>query len=135
MVGLGVGVMSSYVRKNDYARANAKMDPYALKAWCWKVLADANEARRTGRGLGERAIVPAETEPRAGTHALDGLHRPPRSARVEHGMAAVHVAMVAHVEHGMAAVAVAQPLRGAGRGMPRALLLGPARLGELAPPS
>ncbi len=32
-------------RKNDYARANAKMDPYALKAWYWKVLADANEAR------------------------------------------------------------------------------------------
>jgi HTH-type transcriptional regulator/antitoxin HigA len=32
-------------RKNDYARANAKMDPYALTAWCWKVLADANEAR------------------------------------------------------------------------------------------
>ncbi len=31
-------------RKNDYARANAKMDPYALKAWCWKVLADANES-------------------------------------------------------------------------------------------
>lgn len=31
-------------RKNDYARANAKMDPYALKAWCWKVLADASEA-------------------------------------------------------------------------------------------
>ena len=32
-------------RKNDYARANAKMDAYALKAWCWKVLAEANEAR------------------------------------------------------------------------------------------
>jgi len=32
-------------RKNDYARANAKSDPYALKAWCWKVLADATEAR------------------------------------------------------------------------------------------
>src|SRR5436309_2825272 len=32
-------------RKNDYARANAKMDPYALRAWCWKVLADASEAR------------------------------------------------------------------------------------------
>src|SRR5712692_3736622 len=32
-------------RKNDYARANAKTDPYALKAWCWKVLADANETR------------------------------------------------------------------------------------------
>jgi hypothetical protein len=25
--------------------ANAKMDPYAVKAWCWKVLADANEVR------------------------------------------------------------------------------------------
>jgi HTH-type transcriptional regulator / antitoxin HigA len=32
-------------RKNDHARANAKMDPYALQAWCWKVLADANETR------------------------------------------------------------------------------------------
>jgi len=30
-------------RKNDHLRANAKMDPYALKAWCWKVLATANE--------------------------------------------------------------------------------------------
>jgi len=32
-------------RKSDHARANAKMDLYALKAWCWKVLADANESR------------------------------------------------------------------------------------------
>ena len=32
-------------RKSDHARANAKTDPYALKAWCWKVLSDANEAR------------------------------------------------------------------------------------------
>src|SRR5258708_35363160 len=32
-------------RKNDHTRANAKMDPYALKAWCWKVLAEANEPR------------------------------------------------------------------------------------------
>ena len=23
-------------RKNDHLRANAKMDPYALKAWCWR---------------------------------------------------------------------------------------------------
>ena len=26
-------------RKNDQLRASAKMDPYALKAWCWQVLA------------------------------------------------------------------------------------------------
>ncbi len=32
-------------RKNDHLRANAKMDPYALKAWCWKVLATANDSR------------------------------------------------------------------------------------------
>ena len=29
-------------RKNDHVRMNAKMDPYALKAWCWQVLAKAN---------------------------------------------------------------------------------------------
>ena len=32
-------------RSNDHARANAKTDPYALKAWCWQVLARANEDR------------------------------------------------------------------------------------------
>jgi HTH-type transcriptional regulator/antitoxin HigA len=32
-------------RKSDLARANAKADAYALRAWCWKVLADANETR------------------------------------------------------------------------------------------
>ena len=29
--------------KNDHLRVNAKMDPYALKAWCWQILARANE--------------------------------------------------------------------------------------------
>jgi HTH-type transcriptional regulator/antitoxin HigA len=32
-------------RKSDHARANAKTDPYGLKAWCWKVLADASDNR------------------------------------------------------------------------------------------
>src|SRR5215470_14327919 len=32
-------------RKNNLSRANAKMDPYALKAWCWEVLAQANAKR------------------------------------------------------------------------------------------
>ncbi len=36
---------AAFYRRNDHARANAKTDPYALKAWCWKVLADANETR------------------------------------------------------------------------------------------
>ncbi|HXV59310.1 MAG TPA: ImmA/IrrE family metallo-endopeptidase [Vicinamibacteria bacterium] len=32
-------------RKSPQARTNAKTDSYALKAWCWKVLADANKER------------------------------------------------------------------------------------------
>jgi HTH-type transcriptional regulator / antitoxin HigA len=32
-------------RKNDLARTNAKTDPYALRAWCWEVLARANANR------------------------------------------------------------------------------------------
>ena len=31
-------------RKNDSRRVNAKTDDYALRAWCWKVLAQANSA-------------------------------------------------------------------------------------------
>ena len=30
-------------RKNDHLRANAKMNSYALKAWCWQVLATARD--------------------------------------------------------------------------------------------
>ncbi len=30
-------------RKNGHRRINAKTDPYALRAWCWRVLALANE--------------------------------------------------------------------------------------------
>ena len=30
-------------RKNDQLRTNAKTDPYALQAWCWQVLALAND--------------------------------------------------------------------------------------------
>ena len=30
-------------RKTDENRANAKTDPYALRAWCWRVLAQANQ--------------------------------------------------------------------------------------------
>lgn len=32
-------------RKSDRLRTNAKTDAYALKAWCWRVLAKANEER------------------------------------------------------------------------------------------
>ena len=32
-------------RRNDHVRANAKTDPYALRTWCWQVLAQANAER------------------------------------------------------------------------------------------
>ncbi len=32
-------------RKSQHVRANAKTDSYALRAWCWKVLADADKCR------------------------------------------------------------------------------------------
>jgi len=37
--------ITGFYRKPDDARVNAKMDPYSLTAWCWKILADAHEAR------------------------------------------------------------------------------------------
>lgn len=49
-------------RKTANARANAKADPYALRAWCWQVLATANEE-------GQRAAY----EP--GTVTLDFLRQ------------------------------------------------------------
>jgi len=42
--GLDVAVVPLY-RKTNHPRANAKTDSYALKAWCWQVLATANETR------------------------------------------------------------------------------------------
>lgn len=38
-------VGAALYRKNDQVRTNAKTDPYALKTWCWQVLAQANEER------------------------------------------------------------------------------------------
>lgn len=33
---------AAFFRRNDHARINANSNPYALKAWCWKILAIAN---------------------------------------------------------------------------------------------
>lgn len=43
------GGSAALYRKNDHARANAKTDSYALQAWCWRVLAIANEHRPSVR--------------------------------------------------------------------------------------
>ena len=54
--------IAALFRKNDHVRANAKMDPYAIKAWCWRVLAKANEDS-------------AETAYKHGTITLDFLKK------------------------------------------------------------
>ena len=51
-----------FYRRNDHRRLNAKTDSYALKAWCWKVLAAANENR-------------PEVDYEPGTVTLDFLNR------------------------------------------------------------
>ena len=46
--GGGPVAAAALYRKTDTLRANAKTNPYALKAWCWQVLATANGDRRHG---------------------------------------------------------------------------------------
>ena len=97
-------------RKNDYARANAKMDPYALKAWCWKVLADANEAR-----------PPVSYKP--GTITLDFLGQVARLSWSDEGP---RLAKEFLAKHGIALVVV--------RHLPRTYLDGAAlKLGDGTP--
>ena len=38
----GSQLVPAMYRKNDRRRMNAKVNPYALTAWCWQVLAEAN---------------------------------------------------------------------------------------------
>ena len=59
-------------RKNDHLRANAKTDPYALKAWCWHVLATA------------RASLP-KADYRSGTVTLEFLEQVARLSWSEAG--------------------------------------------------
>ena len=59
-------------RKSDHVRANAKMDPYALRAWCWQVLAKATEDR-------------PKRNYKRGTVALDFLNKVARLSWSEDG--------------------------------------------------
>ena len=69
--GLDVAGAALY-RKNDQVRANAKMDPYALKAWCWQVLSRANKDR-------------PKADYERGTVTLDFLTKIARLSRSEDG--------------------------------------------------
>jgi HTH-type transcriptional regulator / antitoxin HigA len=82
-------------RKNDHARANAKTDPYALKAWCWEVLARANATR-----------LPVTYKP--GTVTLEFLRKVarlswssdgPRLAQEFLGKHGIHLVCLEHLPH------------------------------------
>ena len=45
----GRAVPAALYRRTDSLRANAKTDPYALRAWCWQALATAAETRGRDR--------------------------------------------------------------------------------------
>jgi HTH-type transcriptional regulator / antitoxin HigA len=77
-------------RKNDHTRANAKTDPYALKAWCWQVLATANKNRPSA-------------EYQTGTVTLDFLRQIARLSSSDEGP---KLARVFLAKHGIAMVVV-----------------------------
>ena len=77
-------------RKSDHARANAKTNPYGMKAWCWKVLADGTRSRprtRYRRGTVTREFLRQVAQ-------LSRLEQGPRLAReflAKHGIPLITV--------------------------------------------
>ena len=77
-------------RRNDHRRLNAKADPYALQAWCWKVLAEAN-ARPPDASYQPGAVTPEFLRE---TARLSASAQGPRKAQqflASHGVALVIV--------------------------------------------
>lgn len=77
-------------RKNDHMRTNAKMDTYALKAWCWQVLAKGRENPPQG-DYAPGTVTPSFLKKVA---RLSGFEKGPRLAKEllsNHGIALVIV--------------------------------------------
>ena len=77
-------------RKSDHLRTNAKMDAYALKAWCWQVLAMGHE-NPPQAGYAPGTVTPTFLKK---TVRLSGFEDGPRLAKEllsKHGIALVIV--------------------------------------------
>lgn len=75
-------------RKNDHLRTNAKMDAYALRAWCWQVLAMGHE-NPPPAGYAPGTVTPSFLKKVA---RLSGFEDGPRLAKEllsKHGIALV----------------------------------------------
>ena len=101
---------ASLFRKNDHRRINAKTDEYALNAWCWEVLARANDRLPDARYL-------------PGTVTSDFMRRVAQLSRSEKGP---RFAVDLLAEHGIAVEIVPH--------LPKTYLDGAAlRLGDTRP--
>ena len=75
-------------RKNSHRRINAKTDPYALRAWCWRVLALANQNPPQAGYLPGAVTEPFMREVAQLSVYEDGPRRA-RQRLAEHGIALV----------------------------------------------
>ena len=73
-------------RKNDNRRLNAKADPYALTAWCWRVLASAN-AHRLAAAYEPGTVTPGFLRTIAQLSSSEGGPRHAKEFLAEHGIA------------------------------------------------
>ncbi|MCC6812262.1 MAG: transcriptional regulator [Deltaproteobacteria bacterium] len=71
-------------RKSDLTRQNAKADPYALQAWCWKVIASAREEKK------------ADAKTRAATITLPFLREVAKLSRFGDGPKRAHRYLAEH---------------------------------------
>ena len=76
--------MSLY-RKNDHRRINAKTDEYALKAWCWQVMATARE-REASVAYARGTVTPKFLGQVAQLSILEDGPRRARDLLADHGI-------------------------------------------------
>ena len=77
-------------RKNDHMRTNAKMDAYALKAWCWQVLAKGRE-NPAQAGYAAGTVTPGFLKKVARLSEFEDGPRLARELLSKHGIALVIV--------------------------------------------
>ena len=77
-------------RKNDHRRINAKTDDYALKAWCWQVMATASE-RETDIGYAGGTVTRQFLKEIGQLSVLEEGPRRAEDFLAQHGIAFVYV--------------------------------------------
>ena len=84
--GVQPAAVAALYRKNDHQRINAKTDAYALNAWCWQVMAEAN-SHLPDRACGPGAVTPDLLQELAGLSPAEDGPAQARDFLREHGIA------------------------------------------------